>query len=108
MLWPKDQKYLREKATAENLNAIAGLPVMPDDMLLLIAGYGLNFPEWEAKSARQSGYKLHRSNFDADLAMQTQLSRIDLISNFSPALTIRYQEYKMHDSRALPSRIPWS
>ena len=46
--WPKTGTYVQEPATPENLNAVIGLPLLPDDLLLLLAGSGLNFSEWQA------------------------------------------------------------
>lgn len=105
LLWAQDNQYLTEKATAQNLNAVAGLPVMPDDLLLLLAGSGLNFSAWQVKEARKNGWDLVRESFSSRLIMKNDVSKIDLISNFSPALHVTYQNYRMLNNRSLPTRI---
>ena len=33
VFWPKNGTYIQESATPENLNAVMGLPILPDDLL---------------------------------------------------------------------------
>jgi hypothetical protein len=105
MFWAKDKRYVSEKATAENINAILGLPIMPDDLLLAIGGYGLDFPQWQLKAPRSDGWTLTRGQFTSELLMKNEVSRINLISSFSPTLAILYKDYRMQNNKPVPSRI---
>src|SRR5262249_41854732 len=58
MFWAKEKRYVSEKATAENINAILGLPIMPDDLLLAIGGHGLTLPQQCLKTLLEGGWSV--------------------------------------------------
>jgi hypothetical protein len=105
LLWAEDASYVKEKASAQSVNAIAGIPVMPDDLLFLIAGYGLNFNQWKMESVDKAGWTLSRAPFKAKLVMQENLSEVAISSDSGPALRVRYDEYRKVDDGSLPARI---
>jgi outer membrane biogenesis lipoprotein LolB len=105
LLWAQESNYVEEKASAQTLNEIAGIPVMPDDLLFLIAGYGLNFTSWKMDATNQDGWTLSRDSFEAKLTMRENLSKIEISSNNGPRLRVSYDEYKQVDNRSLPARI---
>jgi hypothetical protein len=105
LLWAEDANYVQEKASAQTVNAIAGIPVMPDDLLFLIAGYGLNFSQWKMESVDKEGWTLSRPPFKAQLKMEDNLSKIAISSDSGPALKIRYDQYRKVDNVSLPFRI---
>jgi hypothetical protein len=105
LLWADDGSYIEEDATSANLNAIAGLPLMPDDLLFLIAGYGLDFNEWQQDSAGSDGWVLSRKPFVARVTLEENLSKIIIRSADHPTLEINYDEYRNVDNQSLPARI---
>ena len=105
LLWAQDGDYVREKATPQNLNAIAGLPIMADDLLLLVAGFGLNFAEWQRTDDRKNGWHLSRASFSAELTMKDHLSKIVVFSGDSPKVITQYDQYRLVDNKLLPARI---
>lgn len=105
LLWAENADYVDEKASAQNLNAIAGIPVMPDDLLFLIAGYGLNFNAWKMDNVKKEGWTLSRAAFQAELTMEKQLSKITVSSEGNSTVTVRYDQYRTVDNRSLPARI---
>ena len=105
LLWAKEREYITEDATPQNLQAIAGFPVQPDDLLLLMAGYGLNFPEWKADQPQKDGWILQRPPFSARLAMKNEISRITVSSATSPEVRIEYSDYQRMNDRLVPRSI---
>lgn len=105
LLWAKDKQYITEEATPQNVQKIAGFPVQPDDLLLLIAGYGLNFPEWKAGEPQKDGWILQRAPFSARLAMKDQISRIVISSSTSPEVRVEYSDYARMNDRLVPRTI---
>ena len=104
MLWAGDRQYIDETATPQNLNAIAGLSLDPDDLLMLIAGYGLNFSEWQTKGQRKNGWDLVRPPFFGELLLQERLSRI-IIRGSGPEVRVSYDDYQLIDNRSIPRDI---
>jgi len=104
-LWAQDQNYLRESSTPENLNAITGLPVLPDDLLFLVAGQGLNFAEWNMEAERKDGWNLSRSPFLVELTMKEELSRIVITSPGADRWTAGYDRYRLWNNRLVPAQI---
>jgi hypothetical protein len=104
LLWAKDNSYLEEEATPENLKAIIGLPVNPDDALQLIAGQGLQFSEWQQAEEIKDGWKLVRGSFSAKIVARENLSKIETLTNQGSFLT-RYDQYQFLDNQSRPTRI---
>jgi hypothetical protein len=105
MLWAKEKQYLREKATPENLNSIIGLYVLPDDLLNLVAGNGLNFDEWQKQQDRKNGWDLTRAGFHSEINMTGHLSKIAITSDNGSKLITKYDDYKIVDTRTFPVRL---
>jgi hypothetical protein len=105
LLWADDGSYIEEDATSQNLNAIAGLPIMPDDLLFLIAGYGLDFNEWQQDSVGRDGWVLSRKPFVARVTLEENLSKIVIRSADHPTVEVNYDEYRSVDNQSLPARI---
>jgi hypothetical protein len=105
LLWAADQNYIEENSTPETLNAIAGLPLSPDDVLTLIAGTGLLFSEWQLKAPKPDGWELVRNSFDADLHMQENILQIAIKSPERPRLIVKYDDYQTIDNRSIPGTI---
>lgn len=105
LLWARDQNYIQEKSTPETLNAVAGLPLSPDDLLTLIAGSGLHFSGWQMKQPRADGWDLLRPPFSAQLDMQEHIVKIAIKSPGRPELIIKYDDYRMIDNRSIPGTI---
>lgn len=105
LLWAKEGEYIQEEATPENLQAITGFPVFPDDLVQLMAGYGLNFAEWKMVEATRDGWMLERPPFRASLGMKEQISRITVSSRTSPEVRIEYADYQMTNDRLVPRAI---
>ena len=105
LLWAKEKNYLREKATPENLNAVIGLYVLPDDLLRLVAGDGLNFEEWQKQQDRKNGWDLARSGFRSEISMEDHLSKIVVVSDNGPKIVTKYDQYKIVDMRTFPVRL---
>jgi hypothetical protein len=105
LLWARDQNYIREKSSPETLNAIAGLPLSPDDVLQLIAGYGLRFTEWQVEEVNKDGWDLKRSSFHAQLHMGADIVKIVIHSPNYPELVVRYSDYKTSENRPIPGSI---
>ncbi len=103
--WPKTGTYVQEPATPENLNAVVGLPLLPDDLLLLLAGSGLNFSEWQAVNIEKDGWQIARGNFNGKLSLREHISRIVLQGASTPELNIIYEDYAEIDNRLLPRKM---
>ena len=103
--WAKSGTYVQEPATPENLNAVVGLPLLPDDLLLLLAGSGLNFSEWQAVNIEKDGWQIARGNFSGKLSMREHISRIRLQGASTPELNIVYEDYAETDNRLLPRKM---
>ncbi|HSE43486.1 MAG TPA: DUF4292 domain-containing protein, partial [Acidobacteriota bacterium] len=103
--WAKNGTYIQEPATAENLNAVVGLALIPDDLLLLLAGSGLNFSEWQAVNVEKDGWKIGRENFTGRLSLKNNISKIQIQSSSTPALNIIYEDYEEIDTRLLPRKM---
>jgi hypothetical protein len=105
LLWARDQNYIQEKSSPETLNAVAGLPLFPDDLLTLIAGTGLHFSGWQMKQPRSDGWDLSRPPFSAQLDMQDHIVKISMNSPGQSELVIQYDDYRMTDNRSIPHTI---
>jgi hypothetical protein len=105
LLWARDQNYIQEKSSPETLNAVAGLPLSPDDLLTLIAGSGIDFPQWQVKQPRSDGWDLVRPPFSAQLDMQERIVKIAIQSPDHPKLVVKYDDYRMIDNRSIPHTI---
>ena len=104
LLWPADQTYVQEDATPENIKAILGLPVNPDDALQLIAGRGLNFSEWRQTRILKDGWDLSRGTFSGKITARQNLSKIETITSGGTFLTF-YDGYQFLDNQSRPTRI---
>jgi len=104
MLWPADQTYIDEDANTQTLKAILGLPVHPDDALELIAGRGLNFPEWQESKTLKDGWDLTRGQFSGKVIATKHLSKIQTTT---PAGTFEtfYDRYQLLNDQSRPTRI---
>jgi hypothetical protein len=105
LLWAKEQEYVSEPSSAQNLMAVTGFPLSPDDLMLLISGSGLNFPEWAATGSHRDGWSLARAPFTAELRMKNEISRITVDSPSSPSLHVSYSDYAMINNRLTPRSI---
>jgi len=105
LLWSKQAEFIREPASPENLQAITGFPIQPDDLLLLMAGYGLNFSEWKETGSRTDGWSLQRGAFTATLNMKEEISRIRIQSGGNPEVIVEYSDYQMINDRLVPRNI---
>ncbi len=105
VFWAKEGTYIQEPSTPENLNAVAGLPLLTDDLLLMLSGTGLNFPEWKAGRTEKDGWNLSRGNFSARLTLKDNISRIQIHSPTGHSLIIMYDDHKETDNRLLPHKI---
>jgi hypothetical protein len=105
VFWPKNGTYVQESATPENLNAVIGLPILPDDLLLILAGVGLNFSEWQVSSEQKDGWEIARGNFGGKLILRNDISRIELKGSSTPPLNIVYDDYEEIDNRLLPRKM---
>lgn len=105
LLWSKQQEYVREDATPQNLQAITGFPVQADDLMLLMGGLGLNFPAWKEGASKKDGWTLVREPFTAQLALKEEISRIEIASTTAPAVRIEYSDYRMTNNRLVPRSI---
>jgi len=103
ILWTEDKNYIKESSTPENLNAVTGLAIPPDDLLFLLAGLGLNFPSWNLEGTTRNAWDLSRPSFHAQLTMKEEISMISIAS--AQNVVIRYDRYRMMDNRSLPARI---
>jgi hypothetical protein len=103
--WAKNGTYIQEPATPENLNAVIGLPLLPDDLLLLLAGSGLNFSEWQAGDVLNDGWQITRGNFNGRLSLKEHISKIRIQGPSTPALDITYDDYAETDNRLLPHKM---
>jgi hypothetical protein len=104
LLWPADQSYVQEEATPENIKAIIGLPVNPDDALQLIAGRGLNFSEWRQTKILKDGWDLMRGTFSGKITAKENLSKIETITSGGTFFTF-YDGYQFLDNQSRPTRI---
>lgn len=102
VLWAKEGTYIQEPATPENLNATIGLPLLSDDLLLILSGSGLNFSEWKAVQTQKDGWDLARGNFTARLNLKENISRVQIKYPNAKPLTILYDDFRETDTRLLP------
>lgn len=102
VLWAKEGTYIQEPATPENLNAAVGIPLLTDDLLLILSGSGLNFSEWKAVSTQKDGWDLARGNFTARLNLKENISKVQIKSQNGRPLTILYDDFRETDTRLLP------
>ena len=104
LLWAKENTYIDEEATPQNLKAIIGLPVHPDDALQLISGQGLNFSEWQPAGEMNDGWKLTRGTASATILMKENLSRIEARTSQGSFATF-YEKYEALSEKSVPTRI---
>jgi hypothetical protein len=104
LLWVKDGSYIEEEANPQNLKAILGLPVNPDDALQLISGQGLQFSAWQEDEALKNGWKLVRGASSAKVVAKENLSKIETTTNQGKFLTY-YEKYELLNDKSLPTRI---
>ena len=102
VLWAKEGTYIQEPATPENLNAAIGIPLLSDDLLLILSGVGLNFSEWNAVRAEKDGWDLARGDFTARLNLKENISKVQIKSQNGRPLTIFYDDFREADTRLLP------
>ena len=104
LLWAKENAYIQEEATPENLKAIIGLPVNPDDALQLIAGQGLQFSAWQESEVIKDGWKLVRGASSATITARENLSEIETKTNQGTFRT-HYEKYEFLNDKSFPTRI---
>lgn len=104
LLWAKENTYIEEKATPQNLQAVLGLPVHSDDALQLISGQGLQFNAWQEAESRKDGWKLTRGPAAATIIMKENLSRIET-STAQGSFSTFYEKYELMNERSMPTRI---
>ena len=104
LLWGPEEQYILEPATVQNLNKISGFSLNPDDLLMLICGYGLDFSQWQADKTRSDGWNLVRDPFHADLQMGKELARVNIKGPGGDVQT-QYEDYKLIDNRSIPQTI---
>lgn len=102
VLWAKEGTYIQEPATPENLNAAIGIPLLTDDLLLILSGTGLNFSEWKAERTEKDGWDLARGDFTSRLTLKQNISKIQIKSKNGRPLTILYDDFRETDTRLLP------
>ncbi len=102
VLWAKEGTYIQEPATPENLNAAIGIPLLSDDLLLILSGAGLNFSEWNAVRSQKDGWDLARGDFTARLNLKENISKVQIKSQNGRPLTILYDDFREADTRLLP------
>lgn len=102
VLWAKEGTYIQEPATPENLNAAIGIPLLSDDLLLILSGSGLNFSEWKAVQSEKDGWSLARGDFTARLNLKENISRVQIKYPNAKPLTILYDDFRETDTRLLP------
>jgi hypothetical protein len=102
VLWAKEGTYIQEPATPENLNATIGIPLLSDDLLLILSGAGLNFSEWKAVQTQKDGWDLARGDFTARLNLKENISKVQIKSPNAKPLTILYDDFRETDTRLLP------
>jgi len=105
VLWAKDGTYIQEPATPENLNAAIGIPLLKDDLLLILSGTGLNFSEWKAVGTEKDGWDLVRDDFSARMSMKENISKIQIKPQNGHPLTILYDDFRETDTRLLPYEL---
>ncbi len=104
LLWAKDNMYIEEEATPENLMAVIGMPVNSDDALQLISGQGLQFNAWQPAETFKDGWKLVRGSASAKITAKENLSRIETTTNQGKFLT-SYEKYEFLNDKSIPTRI---
>jgi hypothetical protein len=104
LLWAKENAYIQEEATPENLKAIIGLPVNPDDALQLIAGQGLQFSAWQESEVIKDGWKLVRGASSATITAKENLSEIETKTNQGTFHT-HYEKYEFLNDKSFPTLI---
>ncbi|MCI0412381.1 DUF4292 domain-containing protein [bacterium] len=104
LLWAKDNAYIQEEATPENLKAIIGLPVNADDALQLIAGQGLQFSAWQQKEVVKNGWKLVRGPSSAIITARENLSKIETVTN-QGSFRVHFEKYEFLSDKSFPTRI---
>jgi hypothetical protein len=102
VLWAKEGTYIQEPATPENLNATIGISLLPDDLLLILSGSGLNFSEWKAVQTQKDGWDLARGDFTARLNLKQYISKVQIKYPNAKPLTILYDDFRETDTRLLP------
>lgn len=105
LLWAKDGSFLEEPADPKSLKAVTGFPLMPDDLLLIIGGYGLDFSKWQMKQIQKDGWELTRGDLLARLFLKEAVSKITVVPQGGAPIIVRYEDYQMMNDRLIPSRI---
>lgn len=105
LLWAKDGSYLEEPANAKTVEAILGFPILPDDLLLLMGGFGLDFSKWQVDGVRKDGWDLSRDDFSAQLFLRDNVSKILISSQTGSPLEVRYENYRMINDRFVPTKM---
>jgi outer membrane biogenesis lipoprotein LolB len=105
LLWAKDANYMEEPADAKSVEEITGFPILPEDLLLLMGGYGLDFSQWEVRQARKDGWDLVRGDFVAQLFLKEMVSKVTIATKSGSRLVVRYEDYRMMNDRLIPSKI---
>lgn len=105
LLWAQEKTYLSTQATAQNLRLVAGISALPDDLLTILSGFGLNFPKWMLQSPAKQGWILSRAPFHAEVTLKESLSRIQVSSPEGNSWSIRYEDYTLENNISLPTRM---
>lgn len=104
LLWPKENAYIQEQSTPENLKAVIGLPIHADDALQLLSGHGLQFSEWKEAETLKDGWKLSRGPSFAKVITKEDLCRIETTTKQGSFLT-SYEKYEYLSDKSFPTRI---
>lgn len=104
LLWAKENTYIEEEATPQNLKAVIGLPVNSDDALHLISGQGLQFAAWQEAGDLKDGWKLTRGPSSATVIVKEKLSRIETTTSQGRFSTF-YDKYEFLNEKSMPTRI---
>jgi hypothetical protein len=104
LFWPKENVYIREEATPQNLQKVLGLPVNADDALQLISGRGLQFIAWQQEEVLEHGWRLSRGPSSAEITAKENLSEIETTTRQGKFVT-SYDKYEYLSEKSMPTRI---